>query len=312
MKNNLSYTDLYLTSAGFTIRIRFHPKINNYEKSDFTNNLYNNITNYFGKLIKKSAGDADYSIEVIRHPVKVFHKANNGSLNHFIHYYIEKNNEIITFHHLSFEQFLLLIIQSLQILLSRQNGFLLHASGVVYKKTVLIFTGKSTAGKSTVIKLLIDKFKPVADDSIIIKKEKNTYYAYQTPIKDKGNWISKSAKRYKIGGVFFLKKQSYFRISKVNDKNLIIKLLAKQLWSNKILLNKQIKELLNFINTYDSFYQLAFLKDKEGLVSLMGKYIKDYSNNLSKYFHLEEYNQRYSSTHKVNTLLKVNRLYHKN
>ena len=68
-------------------------------------------------------------------------------------------------------------------LLSKEDGLILHASGISSDGSGKVFVGESGAGKTTIAKLFLERDGSMLlnDDRIIIRKKKNGYLMYGTP-----------------------------------------------------------------------------------------------------------------------------------
>lgn len=64
----------------------------------------------------------------------------------------------------------------------RNDLLLVHAGGVQIKGKTIIFPGGSSAGKTTIFSILVKNGAcGINDDTILLKKENNTWFAYPTP-----------------------------------------------------------------------------------------------------------------------------------
>lgn len=182
-------------------------------------------------------------------------------------------NSIKSFQHISYSQFMNLLLINLQQLLAKNKGFLLHAAANNVLGNAYIYTGSSGAGKSTAMTYLHKKYPSLADDSVIIKKEKGSFYFYQTPFIEKNSWVIKIKGSHKIGGVFFLRKSSYFKAERITNKNYIFSRLAKQLWTDTMSLRQQMKYFMEFVQSFNEFYLLSFAKDEEKFTEVIESFL---------------------------------------
>jgi len=164
-------------------------------------------------------------------------------------------------------------------LLSIKNGFILHSSGSIVDDKVVLFTGKSNAGKSMVINLLDDEYKPFADDMVCIRRIENDFYCYSTPFYEKYSpqEIINQKPRL-IKAIFLLERYNDNKILKVN-KNKIVKKLISQLCSEKEYLLNQTKNMLNFIKLFNKFYIF-----KIGKINKVKKTFDDYISKISLFY----------------------------
>lgn len=252
----------YLSIAGFIIGVKFHaiewPYGIEYSFRDWFQSTY------FGFLGPASTKKADYWIEF--HPLTTPEIIINHKLKkHFINIFQQKNSSAITsYYHLSQHQIQLILRKIIQKLLTKENGLILHASASLVNRKAFVFLGPSGAGKSTTVKLLSKNHKPLADDALIIKKEGNKYYLYQTPFMEKSYFLPKKSEPIELGAVFFIHKSKEYGVEKITDKNKITNKLIEQFLTEEDDLRKQLPYLLKMLKEFDHFYHLKIsLKDSE-------------------------------------------------
>jgi len=138
-----------------------------------------------------------------------------------------------TYYHISiFELSQLLLIAIINLL--GKDGFLLHASSVLVKNRVVMFIGKSGAGKSTTMKMLKDSFPPFSDDCVAIKKCGNEYLCFQVPwIEKDSSLIKLSQKGSKIAALFFLVKNRPFSLKNINTSRVFHQIVLNSWTVNK-------------------------------------------------------------------------------
>lgn len=263
---------LYLNIAGFLIEIKIYQAERELEKKI----ILDNIKKYYKKYLisptdKKHFPEYRIELKEKENPAILYQKKQKEG---YVNFYKEKSeNEMICYFNISLFQFQYILMYILQKLLSFKNGFMLHSSAVEMDNNAYIFLGTQSAGKSTIMKFLHgEKYKAIADDSVIIKKEGNYFYLYQTPFIEKQYWIDKGMKRFNINKIFFLKKSNEFRIEKINSHEIILTLLLKQFWFDWIqerYLKKQLNHIKEFISSFGDYYYLYFAKDKEKTIQLI-------------------------------------------
>lgn len=109
------------------------------------------------------------------------------------------------------------------------NGFYLHSSAVVLDGKAYLFSGHSTAGKSTHTRLWQQVFGPAArvinDDKPALRRIDGVWYAYGTP------WCGKDGinlnERAPVAGVCFMKKAAENRIRRLNSLEAMQKIMAQ-------------------------------------------------------------------------------------
>src|SRR3989344_9470164 len=180
--------------------------------------------------------------------------------------------KMVSYYHLS-EDYIKLILRTIcQLLLAQNNGMLFHSSASLINNQANFFLGDSGAGKSTIVNLLSYEFKPLADDIIILKKEKEIYYFYQTPFREKNLWITKNPNRIPLSRVFFLKKSTTNKLEKVTNQQFILNNFLKQFLTDQKDYQKQLPNITQFLKRFQNFYILHFSLDHpKELVSLLKK-----------------------------------------
>lgn len=267
MKNNI----IYLNIAGFYIGI----KLLEIEPPYFMEqDLKRRIENHYqGFLVsEKSLVNIKPDYWIIYSPNNQFEvKIQTIEKKVYIKFYEESTRDkITTYYHISPMHLQLILRKVCQTLLSKNNGLMIHASASFVNNKANIFLGNSGAGKSTIMTILNDKFPSLADDSIILKKEKNDFFVYQTPFIEKNNWVIKKSNRVKLGNIFFLKKADFNRIDKFTDKGLITKKFLDQFLTEREDSKEQSVNLLKLINVFNNFYVCNFnLKDAKQLIKLI-------------------------------------------
>jgi len=152
----------------------------------------------------------------------------------FSQYFQKKRKNVYeTYYHVSiFELSQLLLITVINLL--GKDGFLLHASSVFVKNKVVMFLGKSGAGKSTTMRMLKDSFPPFSDDCVAIKKCGNEYLCFQVPwIEKDSSLIKLSQKGLKITALFFLVKDRPFSLKNINTSHMFHQIVLNSWTVNK-------------------------------------------------------------------------------
>lgn len=259
--------DIFLDIAGFNCLLKFHDAQNNFFKDLLIREIK---TIYQGFIAKPLSKSADFTLDFYEQTMMVLEKNSDNIKRNFIYAFGEKKtNRIATFYHISLNQLTLIFAQALHRLLSKKKGFFIHSSASNINGSGVLFTGNSGAGKSTVISFLNQSYPTLADDIVIIKRVKNQYYCYQTPLIEKNSWIKKESKGYRVDKIYFLRKATYFKTEKITNKNWITSKLSRQLWVEKGALKEQMKHFLEFVNIFDNFYLLHFAKDKKKLMEFL-------------------------------------------
>lgn len=100
----------------------------------------------------------------------------------------------------------------------------IHSSAFFYKDKAYAFLGSSGKGKSTIIKNF-PKNNLLGDDILILKKEKESFFAYQSPF-EKKRVDKKIKKRIKIRKMFLLEQGKELVEKKITVKEVINYFLA--------------------------------------------------------------------------------------
>jgi len=250
---------IFLSVSGFTFQIKFEPKINKEISSEVVNHLDIEIKKFFKDFILLSCPkDIDFTIELQRKlPIILTKKKNN-----FLHLYQNFPRKLVTYQHISFTQFVIIFRFALQKLLSQNEGMLLHASASNFHNKAILFMGQNGAGKSTIVNLLSDTYPIIADDSIIIKKEKGFFYVYQSPFFEKGLTKKNPKKKYIVDSIFFLRKSKNLNITLIKKEE-VLPQFTHQLLVEEAFRNKLLQNAFRFVNLFNKFYTLSFMKDKE-------------------------------------------------
>jgi len=261
MKKSLS---TYLQIAGFFIKLVFRKT----EPLSLMERTQGMIESHLdGFVIKNKPKKVNYLIEFI---YPKFFKVTRKNDHVFVLLYQKQKGWIKTFYHISLEQFYFIVNRTINELLNA-SGFMIHGSAVAIDGKVSLFIGGSGAGKSTIIKLLKNVALAVADDMVIIKKEKDgKFYLYETPFIEKEGWFSKINERFVINNIYFLKKASFIKTKKITDNTLLFQKLSRQFWAEKPN-KKQFRLLLEFTSKSNNFNFLFFPKNQESVENFFKK-----------------------------------------
>ncbi len=264
----MKYEEIYLQIAGFNIKIRF---LLSAENLRYENGFIRQVRSYYKNFLTEETGQkVHYVIEVeYAHSFKVI--LSKSSKDVFIHLYKQVNKKKVkTFYHLSGSQFQILVRKATHDLLVESKGFILHASASKIVRQAAVFLGESGAGKSTTMRILASHYTPLGDDSIIIKREGSAFYCYSSALHERNDWFFKSFEKNELGVICFIKKSKMTLASKITDKQEIIDLLGKQLFSEKEDVTKQMENLIYFVERYNKFYSLEIsISRKDKLIALM-------------------------------------------
>lgn len=266
MKNE----EIYLEIAGFVIKISF---LFSKDSLGFERGFIAKVKDYYRGFLTEDTNGVDYSIEVVyENNFKVIiGKGEDLYINLYKQVSLRK---IVTFYHLSGSQFQVVIRRITHKLLVRNSGFILHAAASrVNNNKAILFLGESGAGKSTTMKILSSRFPPLGDDSIIIRKEGRNYYCYSSSAQERNAWFVKNYKKTNLGAICFIKKSLESKLTKITDKQVVMSLLTRQLFSEKEDVSEQMENVIFFVEKFNKFYNLGVsIKDKAELIEVISKY----------------------------------------
>jgi len=111
-------------------------------------------------------------------------------------------------------------------ILSREEGFLLHAAGVILGGKGAVFAGASGAGKSTLYKLFArgGGAALLNDDRVALRKERGVWRVYGTPWH--GECPQTSPAGAPLAGLFFLEQAKENRLRRLTPGEACARLLA--------------------------------------------------------------------------------------
>jgi len=260
----------YLNIAGYYIEINIQNIKQKIVQKKITQSIFSYYKGFF--LRTNIPNKADFKIVFIydEKPSIIMNKTTKLK---YIFYYKIRNKTAYCSYRISMLQLELVLHNILHNLL-KTSGIILHSSSVCIKNKAYLFTGRPGIGKSTIMKILSSKYQPIADDSIIIKKENNYYYCYQTPFIESNSFFNKNKEKFEIGKIFFPRKSTENRIiqQKNNTYNLDRIITQTFIFYKKIGLNKEnVVNKINFISEFvrifkNEFYILYFSKQKRKLL----------------------------------------------
>jgi hypothetical protein len=148
----------------------------------------------------------------------------------------------------------------LSVVLATKKGFLLHASSLIREKKGFVFVGKSSAGKSTIVKLSSGTIL-LSEEISLIRKIGRKFFLFGTPFFGE---LGKGGENKKIllDQIFLIKKAKKNHLKKIPLKSALPLLLANVLFfCQSPKLNQQLfKTILEFMEKYP-LQKLSFKKD---------------------------------------------------
>lgn len=252
--------------AGFYIQIIFH---------DTTEGIYareklkKEILTFTKKFQTSYSGPYDYSISFVNMDFfkAIFHGESGNT--YFSSFVKKKEGEIKTYYEISIFQFQLLLKLILYELLTKNGGCILHSSSILYKNKAILFLGHEGAGKSTIIRLLKDVYRPLSDDTSLIKKVDGAYWVYQWPIVEKQWWVKKKNEAYLLEKFFFIKQSKKTESKQLHDTAKIF----EQMYSQLMIDEKDTKHYISFtrelMESFEKFHTLFFEMNEKKLIHIL-------------------------------------------
>lgn len=257
----------FINVAGFNFRLQFFGSRFKYAQSKLMHDV---LKHYHSFLIKKIPHRIDFYIDFIwENDVKIlFIEKEKENFINFARY--KTNNRICCYYRMTIIEFHILFADILLKLFDNYNGFIAHASAILKDDQAFIFLGLSGAGKSTIVKLLSDKYQVLADDSVIIRKLNNEYYLFQTPFFEKEFNFKKNINGFPLKKIFLLSKSKHTFLKKLTSRKKVLPFLlinnhAHIIYNPK---NAQTARILEFVSKFNNFNKLNFAKDKQKILSL--------------------------------------------
>jgi hypothetical protein len=262
---------LFVEIASFILKIEFNFFINN---EAFVDDLHQrkifikDIKKYLKNFIVTPKEKIDFTIVVeSAHPLFIKNPHTKSLTIPLFKRISEK--KIKTFFYLNIYQFQVILRDIIFNLTIKNNGCVIHGSAVHVKGKAYLFLGKSTAGKSTIVRLLKDAYTPIADDLVFIRQVQKKYLVFQTPFLEKQWWIKKENKSYEFSHAFFIRKGKETFIEKIPTIAYVINLFLDQV----LIVKENKKNIIKFcsflVKSGIQFYFLTFKKNRKDLVSLI-------------------------------------------
>jgi hypothetical protein len=125
-----------------------------------------------------------------------------------------------------------LVRMLLSFLLAEREGFLLHAAAVVRASRVLVFMGRSGAGKSTVARLASGTAAVLTDEISLLRRERGEWRAYGTPFWGEFHAGGQNAS-FPLTGVYLLQKARENRVEPLERSQALRAVLENVLFFSK-------------------------------------------------------------------------------
>lgn len=172
------------------------------------------------------------------------------------------------------------------------DKLLVHAGCIAGKNdNAIIFPGKSTTGKSTFYNILLANnptFIGIGDDTILLKKEEDTWYAYPTPfISNKPN--SFSSRKYKLSTILdIIKVTGGHEIINIDLNHSLAILINNSIAGftiddGRLIEHEIVKKIIDISKQINHHAKIKFsIKETEKLSNMFSDWLKD-QNKVFKY-----------------------------
>jgi len=243
---------LYLRIADFRIKITFLPSKELIRNSKLREELRIQLRDFLVTSFMK----AEYEI-LVRYDPSMMVNFKTQQLFVPIYRKLSSRKTAIGYFN-SLDHFNTVLLEVLNCLLIKHNGFILHASSVKIGGKLLIFCGNSGGGKSTIVKLL-KSGTPISDDHILVRKRKGRYCYYVSPLIERNKYPHLDT--IGVDGKIYLLKQSkrysLKRITQEKAVNLLLSLISKPIMlPREVYLPSLIANLSDFISRQEINYLL--------------------------------------------------------
>lgn len=151
--------------------------------------------------------------------------------------------------------YLLVLLKSvIKDYLFTKGRVLMHASGVMVGDKAVLIMGKSGSGKTTALRSLMGKYRPMAEDDVVVEVDDHKLWCYPVLFSNKLN-LGINNIRVEVGAVIFIRKNRPMRVTKIE---------TMRAW--KLLLD-QIKGIINGADKAKLILKnIRFMTDKTYLV----------------------------------------------
>lgn len=268
-KQNLPFSEtIYVSIATFVIKIEFIYE--NYGEN-FVDSLYRkklfkkNISKLLKNFIIPDIPKSIHFTILVKSEQTIFTRNKSSECISLLLFRSLSITKLETFYYINAYQFQLILRDIIFRLVTQSHGFILHASAVKIGDKACIFLGKSTSGKSTIVRLIKATYTPLADDTIVIKREKNKYYLYGTPFLEKQRWIKRENKNYELTYVMFIYKGKETNIKRVTNNLEILNPFLDQVFLSEDIKKNTFNLALHFLKSDISLYKLTFKKSKKDI-----------------------------------------------
>lgn len=124
----------------------------------------------------------------------------------------------IYFDNLFNSAYLLVLIRKLfGDLICKKGGVMMHASGVAVENKAVLIMGDSGSGKTTTLKKLINKYKAMAEDEVVMVEKDNKVWAYPVLFSNKLDGSLMVSNCVEVGAIITIKKGEEMNVLKMSE-----------------------------------------------------------------------------------------------
>lgn len=245
----------FLFAGGIRIKLTFKPS----ELIFFKKRMLKDIILNWGKagFLTKKEGKSDFEIVFKEDTgkIKIFQNKEKHYYLSFIRHF--KKRKVETFYHADLLQLQICLKEIFSYLLMKDNGFLLHGSGVIDKRGNLkLFLTRTGGGKTTLANSIaqLPGYKKFCDDVFIARKVENKWRYFSPPFIEKDQiYAKKDTGKAKL---FFLKKAKKASISEFKSNKNFLKRFLEQIWLRENEISAKVLGLAMSFTKENEFFGL--------------------------------------------------------
>lgn len=135
-------------------------------------------------------------------------------------------------------------------LICKKGGVMMHASGVMVDNRAVLVMGESGSGKTTTLKKLMGRYRPMAEDEVVMVEKDGKVWAYPVLFSNKLDSDLMITDCVEVGAIVTIKKGERMNLLKMSEKEAFgfllnqSKTLANDVRKSKLII-KQSKLLSN-------------------------------------------------------------------
>ncbi len=101
--------------------------------------------------------------------------------------------------------------------ISKKGGVVMHASGVVVNNKAVLIMGDSGSGKTTTLKKLMGRYRPIAEDEVVMVEKDGKVWAYPVLFSNKLESSQMATECVEVGAIITIKKGEEMNILKMSE-----------------------------------------------------------------------------------------------